>query len=191
MSVTRAALLIAGVDPSSEVGTCCEDLKPHERPKGYEAAKTAIINALRRQKISGSLVHEFDIDGNIIGDYPDSFDPMASHVEVESLREWLASRGIRTGFFFPARADTPGYLDPKHPRYSAKLAAAVRAWMAMEDENLLRGKAPRDAISSWLESRYQELGLVWNEDINRTGIEEVAKVVNWKPTGGAPKTPSE
>lgn len=193
LSVMQAALLIAGVDPSGEDGAYCENWQPHERPVGYEAAKTAIGNALRSGKISGALIpfYEYDINGNIIGEVPDTIDIKLSRVDVDSLREWLISRGIRTGFFSPVKVDTPDYLDPEHNRYSAKLAAAVQAWMAMEDSNLLSGKAPRDAIVSWLETRYRDLGLVWNGDINRTGIEEVSKVVNWKPTGGAPKTPGE
>jgi hypothetical protein len=83
----------------------------------------------------------------------------------------------------------PGYLDSTHPRYSPKLAAAVKVWLAMEDESLVRGKPVMEAIQEWLTSGHKELGLTWEGKINRTGIEEVAKVANWKPKGGATKTP--
>ena len=101
----------------------------HKCPPGYEAAKTAISNALRRDAIKGKLIPKFDYDinGNICGPIEDSIDLAESRVEVESLRLWLTKRGIRTGFYFPMTTDAPDYLDPQNPRYAPKLAAAVRA----------------------------------------------------------------
>lgn len=82
-----------------------------------------------------------------------------------------------------------GYLDPEHPRYAPKLAAAIKVWEAMEDENLLKGKGTVAAMKSWLEPRYKELGLIHKGKINNTAIQEVAKVANWNEDGGAPSTP--
>jgi hypothetical protein len=120
-------------------------------------------------------------------------------IDRSSVKEWLANNGIHTGFFFPDSTDAPDYLDPKNPRYAPKLAAAVRVWQAMEDENLRRGKNPFSAMEQYLESRYKEYGLFHEKDnpkngtvagdINKTAISEVAKVANWQPGGGAPKTP--
>jgi hypothetical protein len=117
----------------------------------------------------------------------------------DDLSEWLESNGMKTGFFFPDSTDAPDYLDPKNSRYAPKLAAAVRVWQAMEDENLRRGKNPFSAMEQYLESRYKEYGLFHEKDnqkngtvagdINKTAISEVAKVANWQPGGGAPKTP--
>lgn len=120
-------------------------------------------------------------------------------VSRTDLVDWLQSRGMRTGFFFPdSNPDTPGYLDPAHKRYAPKLAASVKAWMAMEDENLMRGKSPLQALENWIESRYKELKLIHptdNEknktktgDINKSAVSDAAKVANWS-IGGAPKTP--
>ena len=96
-------------------------------------------------------------------------------------------------------AAQPAYLDPNHPRFSAKLAAAVRVWEAMEDETLLRGKSPYAAMENWLETNYETLGLTHKRDnlkngykagdINKTAITETAKTSNWKPEGGPPTTP--
>ena len=123
LSVIQAALLVVGCDPSSE------DSAAEKKPVGYEAAKTAISNALRQGAIAGQVVKipEYDINGNPYGVIEDSLDVAASRVEVESLREWLAARGFKTGFFFPEDRDLEEYLDPKHPRYAPKLAAAVHA----------------------------------------------------------------
>ncbi|UUW70533.1 hypothetical protein [Pseudomonas oryzihabitans] len=191
LTIIQAALLIVGVDPSSEEGANCEDWKPEEQPPGYQAAKHALMNALRKEKIAGDLEPycEYDINGNIVGDQPGTLDPAYSRIEVESLKQWLKARGITGGFFFPDSVMAAEYLDARHPRYSAKLAAAVKVWQAMEDENLLSGKSAAKAMKDWMQSHYRELGLVWNGEINNTGIEEVAKVANWQTTGGSPRTP--
>lgn len=85
----------------------------------------------------------------------------------------------------------PGYLDPNHPRYSPKLAAAIKVWDAMEDENARDGKGPVVAMEKWLSDRWRELGLAHKGAINKTGVSEVARVANWKPEGGTPPTPSK
>ncbi len=105
LSIIQAALLLAECDPSAGEGYA-ENWDMDKRPKGYEAAKTAITNAFRRGTIKGRLIHvyEYDINGNQCGAIDDSINLVESRVEVESLRQWLETRGIRTGFFFPAAA---------------------------------------------------------------------------------------
>ncbi len=111
-----------------------------------------------------------------------------SVIVVNDLRDWLLSKGFRTGFFFPDSSDAPDYLDINNPRYAPKLAAAVKAWQTVIDP---QGKTPKQAITKWLREHASDYGLTDGEGKpNETGIEEVAKVVNWQPGGGAPKTPS-
>lgn len=110
-----------------------------------------------------------------------------THIERTDLVAWLEATPIRPRIFFPAATDTPDYLNPKHPRYAHKLAAAVRAWQAATD---LNGKHPKDAMKKWIRERAAQFGLTDDEGKpNETGIDESAKVANWQPTGGAPKTP--
>lgn len=86
-------------------------------------------------------------------------------------------------------SDAPDYLDPQNPRYAPKLAAAVRAWQSVTDAG---GKHPKQALAKWLREHAAEYGLTDDEGKpNETGIEEAAKVANWQPGGGAPKTPGE
>lgn len=109
-------------------------------------------------------------------------------VDRAELVSWLERSGMRTGFFFPRATDDADYLDPNHPRYAPKLAAAVRAWRAVTDPN---GKHPKQALEKWLREHAAEFGMTdANGKPNETGIEEVAKVANWQPSGGAPKTPA-
>lgn len=78
-------------------------------------------------------------------------------------------------------AREPNYLNPSHPRFSHKLAAAIAVWEAMEDESLLQGVSTKAAMASWLAD---------NQSLSKTGTIEVINVANWCTTGGAPKTPS-
>lgn len=199
LTVVQAALLMLGRDPSGAEANV-ESWKMPERPNGYEAVKTALTSALRRGDIKGKSepIYEFDSYGNECGVYENSTNPDSSVLDVESLIVWLARRGFRSDFFSRSEPQAPDYLDPNHPRYAPKLAAAVKVWLAMEDENLLRGKGTVAAMERWLESRYRELGLVHDRDnpkngtsagdMNRSAISEAAKVANWQAGGGAPKT---
>jgi len=190
LSIIQAALLVAESDPSGENGYA-EEWPMHQRPHGYEPAKTAIANALRRGVIKGKLIpyYENDVNGVSYRAIEDSINLAESRVDVESLRLWLETRGIRTGFFFPTVPDGPDYLDPKNPRYAPKLAAAVRAWQSVTDAG---GKHPKQALAKWLREHAADFGMTDDEGKpNETGIEEAAKVANWQPGGGAPKTPGD
>ena len=99
---------------------------------------------------------------------------------------WLDARGWNRGFF-SRRIDQAEYLDPTHERYSQKLAATVAAWMAVTET---QGQHPKGALQKWLREHAAQYGLT-NADgtLNEQGIEDCAKVANWRTTGGAPKTP--
>lgn len=191
LDIVQAAFLVSGHDPSSDQ-RYVEGWDIEKRPTGYEAAKAAISNALRYGSIEGQLVRlvEHDAMGDLV-DTENSIDLRESRVEVESLRSWLSDRGFHTGFFFPATIGAPDYLDPDHPRYAPKLAAAVKAWLAYGDETTTQGKSVKQLLVKWLRVNASEFGLSDDDGKpNETGIEETAKVANWKPGGGAPKTPS-
>jgi hypothetical protein len=193
LTVVQAALLAAGCDPSDDE-VYVENWSPENKPRGYVAARTGISNALRRGAIAGELIPAFehDINGNVCGEVSGSIDVHASRVEVASLRTWLIGRGMKSGFFFPDAGDAPDYLDPRHPRYAPKLAAAIRAWLATENETAVNGKSPKQALAKWLREHASDFGLTDEEGKpNETGIEETAKVANWQLSGGAPKTPAE
>jgi hypothetical protein len=191
LNVIQAALLVVGSDPSDEANSV-EHKHVDDRPQGYEAAKTAISNALRRKTIAGEAqpLFQCDTNGSIRGEVIGAIDLEKSLVEVAALRTWLAARGAKSGFFFPEAGSTPDYLDPQHPRYAPKLAAAVQAWLASEQEAAVTGKSPKQALIKWLRVHAVEFGLTDDDGKpNETGIEEAAKVANWDTKGGAPKAP--
>ena len=190
LTVVQAAMLLAGQDPASHQ-EYVEGWEPENRPDGYEAAKAAISRALLRDLVEGELIpqYESDINGNNLGDIPGTIDVEKSTVDVASLKNWLIQRGVSRGFFFPLAEVTPDFLDPRHPRYSPKLAASVSAWYAVDDADL-KGKSAKQALEKWLRENGARFNLSDEEGKpNEKGIDECAKVANWQYRGGAPRTP--
>lgn len=216
LNIVQAALLVVGADATAAEYMEAQDIQ--NRPHGYEAAKTAIVHALKqyhaccdnrelgvsdvslgsegklvfrnRQYIEGNFVpmYETDINGNRTYPIQNSIDLLSSTIVVASLKDWLKARGFSEGFFFPP-TDTPDFLHPAHPRYAPKLAAAVRAWQAVTDP----GKtSPKKALDKWLRENAAQFELTDEEGnpINQA-IEDCSKIANWQPGGGAPKTPSQ
>lgn len=194
LSVIQAALLIVGEDPTAWQDS--EDgLASGNRPVGYDAALTWLTNAILSERLRATIRNEIhqsvDPIAECVVDYEsDEPDWHKTTVMVDDLRTSLTGRGFRTGFFFPTATDAPDYLDPDHPRYALKLAAAVNAWLAMGDETATRGKSAKQALVKWLRENAATYKLSDQEGKpNETGIEECAKVANWQDKGGAPKTP--
>jgi hypothetical protein len=152
------------------------------RDNKLESVLKALMKAVRDGKLPSDYIPVINPSIDI--------DPWQIEVEVDALKAWLLSKNIKPAFFFGESTKEPDYLNPTHPRYSAKLAAAVKVWLAMEDTNLLNGKKPKAVMEDWLQSRYSELGLVYKGEINKTAISEAAKVSNWETDGGAPTTPA-
>ena len=186
LTIVQAALLLVGNDPANAANVELWDM--HDRPLGYEAARSALTVAVLRKGIESVIVPvtKYYRDGEALV-YADSVDPAKSRLNVDSLRLWLRRQGITSGFFLQGRGAGPDYLNPEHPRYAPKLAAAVRAWIEVDDP---QGKSPKAALSKWLRENAKDFGLCDDEGKpNEQGIEECAKVANWQPGGGAPKTP--
>jgi len=185
-SVVQAALLICGASPDN----IQFDVENNERsrPHGYVAARSALVHAIRMGTLEAEVV---EIEDDTFGGPPD----LSLHrtlIHCGDLDRFLKSKGVVSAFFdrssgdveVPVKAD--GHLFPR------KLDAAIKAWTAVTgDPERLRGKSPKQALEAWLTEHAAELGLL-NKDgaPNRSGIEEICKVANWKPEGGATPTPS-
>jgi hypothetical protein len=191
LTVVQAALLMNNVDPTEYEGK--EHYEIAFDADGYTPARIGISNALRRGAIKGEVVPEYDYDRNAKNwgaPIEDSIDDSRSRVLVESLREWLKTRGCERGFFFPESKELPDYLNPSDPRYAPKLAAAIRAWEATSNV-AIAGKSPKQVLTEWLVKHASEFDLLDRTGKpNHEGIDQIAKVANWQPLGGAPKTPT-
>jgi hypothetical protein len=184
-SVIHAALIIAGFSPDETENHRESDLG-HQCP-GYTPAKTALCNALR----SGRLECEKLIYENNEFDISEYIDVYRTLISVSDLDRFVRSRGVVCEFF-ERPSGAPSCSREGHPYFSRKLDAANRAWQAVtSDPTLLAGKSPKQALQRWLTENCLSLGLI-NKDgsPNRTGIEEICKVANWKPEGGATPTPT-
>lgn len=148
---------------------------------------------MRGNRLAGQLRYEVaqtwdSISECMVDVESPAIDLERSTVLVSDLKMWLASRGLRSGFFFPNAVEVAEYLDPTHSRYAPKLAAAVKGWLAVDDP---KGKHPKQALLKWLREHASEFGLTDEEGKpNEQGIEECAKVANWQMSGGAPRTPA-
>lgn len=187
LSVMQAALLAVGEDPA-DMGDV-EEYGQHSQPKGYEAAKTAIMNALKRGEIEGKVIFAQNYNGSSGEDRVDIF---LSTVSVVSVRAFLRKRGFSGGFFLPDDVDTRDFMDVRNPFFAPKLAAAVKAWeIVTSSPDLTNGKTPKQAVTKWLREHAHECGLTDDEGNPITAaIEEISKVANWKPEGGAARTPT-
>jgi hypothetical protein len=194
----QATLLCLGTDPTLLQYEVLH-LEPHEMPKGFDAIFSALKNAINRGKLKADIKYfQKQVD---IGDFDftfvdtDEINYEVTLVEVNDLKQWLSERNFKPAFFFEVtKTDAPDYLNPKHSHYSPKLAAAIRAWEAVSTDSRYsnNGKAPKTNIEAWLTAHAGDLGLVKEDgEINADAIKnQIAKVVNWKTEGGAPKTPS-
>jgi hypothetical protein len=181
-SMVQAALLTCGYDPH-DYGY---DVRRHVNiPKGYVAVRSALEDAVLTGRLKATLRQLFNDDGE-----PCGLDLDATMINVSDLADFLKSSGFEAPFFDrPSNSQTSL---PGGPQYPPKLAAANKAWAAVTaNPGLLIGRSPKQALEKWLSENAADLQLL-NRDgtINRTGIEEICKVANWKPSGGATPTPS-
>lgn len=202
LTVVQAALLISGLNPADfpYVMTWEE----HKKPEKFSAAFASLCHAILGNRLPATLriphepVWDDSIDNYVSCEVGDP-NWEKTTVFVEDLQNWLRSRGIKTGFFFPQPSDTtasplPGYLNPTHSHYASKLAAAIAAWHAVDaNPELTKGKTVKQAMKKWLEKNATQFKLLVKDDgtLNAEGIEETAKIANWDDKCGAPKTPEK
>lgn len=205
LTVVQAAALIAGGSPElvlpngrdyyipdHTVQDDWEDIPQHQRlGSKFRAAFAALKHAIQDYGANdGGLKARTRYLPLELGN--GAVDWAETTVQVSDLRAWLESKGFTTGFFFPNLEDSrPGYLDPKHANYAPKLAAAIRAWEAVTaNPELQRGKTPKQAMAKWLNEHAALYRLTKDDGTpNAQGVEEAAKLANWKPEGGASRTP--
>lgn len=109
-----------------------------------------------------------------------------STIEVSHLTAWLRSRSVFPEFFFP-KGDPESFMNRENERYSAKLACAVAAWKAVTAP--AKNKTPKQSIEDWVTAHGVQFGLGNDEGIvPQNAREEIAKVANWQPQGGAART---
>ncbi len=188
LTVYQIALLIAGYDPSNFEG----DSPPRweqEVQKDISPYLNALRNAARTGRLRLTPAHYELPDGSQTISWEDST------INIDSLCEWMIARNFQDGFFIPVGDPIRNgdiISDATGKFYAPKLAAAVQAWREVTSDGDMRvGKSPKKALEVWLRKHANEYGLSTKDgNPNQLGIEEVCKVANWQPSGGAPSTPA-
>jgi hypothetical protein len=183
LSVFQIALLIAGYDPSEFTD---DNFSRWPQKVRIETSVfiTLIKNAIKNDRIQFRETIRDNENYNEI-------DWEQSTIEINSLRNWMYDRDFNDGFFMSKDNVEEKLFDPKGEFYAPKLAAAVRAWNEVTaNPDAVRGKSPKKALEIWLRKHANEYGLSGKDgNPNKLGIEEICKVANWKPNGGANPTP--
>lgn len=183
LNVYQIALLLAERDPTPYQDTPYHNWDSEARDDAAPYL-TALKNAVTTERLE-TLTKPWR-DHGIGHDWSELL------IDVEKLKIWLRDRNFTDNFFFQSKNIIQIHTISSSPYYAPKLAAALAAWQAVTSEpTRLRGKSPKQALDAWLIEHAAEYSLVKPDGtLNKAGIEEVAKVANWQPSGGAPKTPS-
>lgn len=203
VTVVQAALLVLDIEPEGIQERVFDTITFQDpvKPEGFDTVLAALKNALitgkikptHMAKVKQRVPTEDDVGAMAWMEVEsDDFDFQKTTISVTDLRHWLIGKGMKGKFFFPDGVEyQAAYLDPTHKYYAPKLAAAVKAWIVVsQDDTALRGRTPKQALDSWLRSHADEYGLLKDGSFNALAIEEISKVANWKPEGGAARTPS-
>ena len=178
-NIFEAALLIVGEDPQ-DIPKLLKNPSLVKDQQNYAVVLEALKNAITHNTLRTRRVESDKKTGIVWGN---------TIIWRKELKDWLLERKCTPRFFFPEGSGSPDYLNPEHPRYAPKLAATVHAWLAMEDQNLKAKKSPRQLLENWLRSNADKYDLTDAEGrMKESAIKECARIANWKPEGGAPKT---
>jgi hypothetical protein len=163
LNIVQAALLLCEYE-NPDIWEYVENWDLEKRPPGYEAMKTAVTAAIRTERVKGKI--QF-VDSSV-ANVGSSIDYYESLVEVDSLKEWLSTKGHSNASFVTGKpiprtgldrqgssagrktqgppanwrshmlSVSPDYLNKDHPCYSPKLAAAIHAWEALQADTQYR-----------------------------------------------------
>ncbi len=173
-AIWEVAYLTMNINPN--------DRSPNEekRPPSYDDLMGLLISAV--------------MDGAIPCEKDGSDERQNMRVRLADVDAFLAQKHISGPFFdgsiMAAEQRAEPYLDPDHPCYAPKLAAAVAAWTAVTAEENRAIGTPKQRMETWLKKNAANFGLLKPDGkVNEQGISDISKVANWKPEGGAAKTP--
>lgn len=191
LTISEAASLLCGEHPTYDHST--------NRSINALAMEKAITVAITMGRITPLVaytlsdwrdedVHEIEVEKI---DFRTSL-ANCTRIDIQELAAWAESKGRRhcwEGMFEQGLTEPEPVLDEQSgdvvqtealPR---ELQVALDAFRAIHgNEEALSARSPRAALSEWIKQNHPGVG---SEARNR-----IATVANWKPKGGAPKTPS-
>jgi len=119
----------------------------------------------------------------------------AFYFHYDAIRTLLIKSKKTDKYFYPAN-ETQGesnISDLENCQLSNTMQAAIAALKALHgvDKDFQKNRTPKERIRLWLEREYKTYKLTTKGGKpSYNAINEIASVVNWNKTGGAPKTKS-
>jgi|GEM_PF-5390573 len=185
-NIIQGALMAANIEPS-KLHNSIEKLSDHKKPEAYEPMKLIILSAISSGKLSAKMSYyrEEYSDEDILSLY-------YSTISHDDLAAYLKTKGIESAFFNFKISNNFDPFNKNGSFYSPKLVAALSAREAIINEpHRLNKCTPKRAIETWLFENADKFELrLKNGEVNKKGIGEICKVVNWKMKGGAPQLTS-
>jgi len=187
-SVIHATLLIIGCNPDDYDELISGRVRA-QIPLGFNAVRTALVSG-----VVGGSIEAITIKWFVNPDYDErTLDIHETTVNADVLDQFCQAQGFDSEFLERRRLRRGSVGTTTHIKnYPSKLRAAIDAWGAVSsDASRLKGTSPKAALIKWLTENASKYDLLnRNGTPNELGIQEVAKVANWKPKGGANPTPS-
>lgn len=183
LTIEEAVMLMYGLVPEGYNRHFLSGKLRGQWPSGMLPTVHLVSRAIQGEKIIGEIVKS-SFSGEV--------DILKSTVNQKSLIKFLIEQNISDEFFNRVPISEADYLNPSHPAYTPKLAAAIITWKAVvqnfEKVNTLG--TPKQRIQRYLIDNADRLGLTKGDgSLNNVAISEIAKVVNWKTKGGVAPTP--
>lgn len=186
-TVNQASLLIVGEEAASAKNKLESQIYPKLKDK-CEPIRGELIESIEASELSAKRKYKMQEDNH--GKCKRVLDCNNTTILKKDIKAWLIVKEIDSEVFCVDKFIQAGFLNSGHERYAPKLAAAVSAWLALEDETLLGKKKPFTALENWLTQNASKYNKDTKGVFTYTAIQECARVANWNPEGGAPKTPS-
>lgn len=196
VTVFQAIMLILDIDPDTYTSKNYSDfvsLGLEENKTGYGAIKSALIEAIQEKALPAKIVEEkTSSDGESFYSVKGSVDIDETKIDLMQVKNFLVSRNFKSDFFLGLDNEPLGYLNRQHPCYAPKLAAAVSVWLAVTQEGKYKTQGtPKQHMEKWLRENASRFGLAKDDgNANEKGISDITIIANWRPEGGAGKTPS-
>lgn len=190
VTIQEAVLLAFGVVPEGDYATLLTYRHKAEWPKGMFPLARMLANALESKIIEGTPIYHGEYQD--AGYFSNRLDIDAALVSITSVQRLFNKKNILDQFFNDTPVANAEYLDVEHACYAPKLHAAVNAWQAIAiDSEGKNTKTPKQNIEIWLRKNAQKFDLAKDDGtLNEHAIEQIAKIINWRPEGGVVKTPS-
>lgn len=179
LKIHEACLLLIGLNPSS-VDLDSLDTKPPS--PDYKTWESILMDAIETDILAATKAYDPE---NM---HPDYIYWNETTIPIKNLKRWLRQKGNIDNIFFKQNMTSPlGYLDPENQNYTPKLHAAVLAWLEVTSDPKKLIITPKEAIRKYLVKNAKQFGLTIKNTPNKTAIEEICKIANWRPEGGAVK----